>query len=110
MARIRRPYPSPNEFREYVIKELLTRSRNSEFSNKAIPTPTIMPFVRFTSGRKSDESFNYIFFHLGLHGMPNEEIEDRFGGSIFEMSYGGQDVVGYDFNTALKRWRSFVST
>lgn len=117
MARVRRPYPSPNEFREYVIKELLTRSRNAfavdggfVVEGKAIPTPTIMPFVRFTSGRKSDEPSNYIFFHLGLHGMPNEEIEDRFGGSIFEMSYGGEDVVGYAFDTALKRRRAVLST
>jgi len=117
MARARKPYPSPNEFREYVTKELLTRSRNAFrlgdatlFPGLAIPTPTIMPFVRFTSGRRSEDKFNYVFFHMGLHGMPNQEIEARFGGSIFEMQYGGQDVVGYAFDRTLGRRRAVLST
>lgn len=112
MARTRKPYPSPNEFREYVSRELLTRSRNFGSRELAIPTPTIMPFVRFTSGRASevDREFGYVFFHMGLHGMPNQEIENRFGGNIFEMQYGGQDVVGYAYDRNLGRRRAILST
>lgn len=95
MAEKRNPFPQPNRIRKYVHTELLRRKINIENSQLAIPTPTVMPFVRFTS-TKSDPQFKYRLFHLGLHGY--DDISQDFG-SIFELNYGGQDVVGYGINT-----------
>lgn len=112
MSEPRNPFPQPNRIRRYVRAELLRRKVNTESSQVAIPTPTIMPFVRFTS-TKSDPQFKYRLFHLGLHGYPgkvadpanpgsfNDTKDDipREFGSIFELGYGSQDVVGYGINT-----------
>ncbi len=47
---------------------------------------------------------------MGLHGFPNDDIEDLFGGSIFEMTYGGRDVVGYGFDSITKKRKAILST
>ena len=99
MAEDRNPFPQPNKVRGYTQRELKRR----KIGALAIPNPTSMPFVRFTS-TKSDPGEgspkSYRFFHMGLHGLELEKNSDEFHkfGNIFEMSYGGQDVVGYAFD------------
>lgn len=97
MSERRNAFPQPNSIRRYVQAELLRRKANTDTSQFAIPTPTIMPFVRFTS-TKSDPKFKYRLFHLGLHGFSENDASPDFG-NIFELGYGGQDVVGYGINT-----------
>lgn len=102
MAEKRNPFPAPNAIRRYTREELIRRKLNSEFSKLAIPNPVTMPFVRFTStkvdpGEGSPKA--YRFFHMGLHGLQLEDTAEGIApfGNVFEMTYGGQDVVGYAF-------------
>ncbi len=95
----RKPFPQPNAVRQYTQTELVRRKAG----DLAIPNPVSMPFVRFTSTRVDDGEGSpkgYKFFHMGLHGLELEKTSDEFKtfGNIFEMSYGGQDVVGYAFD------------
>ena len=101
MAKKRNPFPQPNSIREYTHAELIRRKINLDISKLAIPTPTIMPFVRFTS-TKTDTNIpnSYRFFHLGLHGFPND-VENT--ANIFELTYGGEDVVGYAFKNGKRK-------
>ena len=75
-------FPEISDFRDWVTAELRRRS-------KTRPTPTITPFVRFTSG-KIDPSQKYKFFTIGLHGYEHAD-------NIFDLSYGSADVVGYGY-------------
>ena len=101
MAKKRNPFPEPNSIREYTHAELIRRKVNLDISKLAIPTPTIMPFVRFTS-TKTDTSIpnSYRFFHMGLHGF-SDDTEDA--SNIFELTYGGKDVVGYAFKNGKRK-------
>lgn len=100
MPEKRNAFPQPNTIRQYTQDELNRRKVNFELSDVAIPNPVSMPFVRFTS-TKSDPGppKAYRFFHMGLHGLQLEDTAEGVGtfGNIFEMTYGGQDVVGYAF-------------
>jgi hypothetical protein len=101
MVEARNAFPAPNSIRRYVQRELFRRRLNTQNSSLAIPTPTIMPFVRFTSTRQ-DHQNHYKFFHLGLHGSPGQDIPEAFG-NIFEMSYGDRDIIGYGYGDDGKR-------
>jgi hypothetical protein len=109
MAEARHPFPNPNSIRKYTQAELIRRRVNNPVTQLAIPTPVIMPFVRFTSTRVETSVPNkYKFFHLGLHGFPTKEaggIADALGttSNIFQLMYGGQDVVGYAFESGKRK-------
>ena len=90
MATERRVYPSINALRDFVQAELRKRKKGS----LAVPTPTITPFVRMTSAME-DEEYDYRFFSIGLHGITDRELQ----GSLFELTYGSKDIVGYGYDT-----------
>jgi len=90
MATNRRVYPSINALRSFVQTELSKRKKGS----KAVPTPTITPFVRMTSAMEDSEQ-HYRFFSLGLHGITDRELE----GNLFDLTYGNRDVVGFGYDT-----------
>lgn len=96
MAEARNPFPQPNAIRAYTQRELKRRKAGA----LAVPNPVSMPFVRFTSTKvDAGPPKAYRFFHMGLHGLQLEDTAEGIGsfGNIFEMTYGGQDVVGYAF-------------
>ncbi len=100
MAEERNPFPQPNAIRQYTQAEMIRRKVNSGDSKLAVPNPLSMPFVRFTSTKAgSGGPKPYRFFHMGLHGLPLTETAEGISGfgNIFEMTYGGEDVVGYAF-------------
>ncbi len=106
MPEARNSFPQPNAIRRYTQQELFRRKQNFDGSELAVPSPLVMPFVRFTS-TKADPGppKSYRFFHMGLHGLPVTETAeglDAFG-NIFEMTYGGRDVVGYAFGVDGRR-------
>ncbi|KKN13662.1 hypothetical protein LCGC14_1004100 [marine sediment metagenome] len=109
MAEARNDFPQPNSIRKYTQAELIRRRVNNPVTQLAIPTPVISPFVRFTSTRVETSVPNkYKFFHLGLHGFPTKEaggIADALGttSNIFQLMYGGQDVVGYAFENGKRK-------
>ena len=93
MSEQRSPFPNPNSIRRYTQLELKRRAINNEFTDVAIPSPVVMPFVRFTSTKVDPGPPKaYRFFHMGLHGA-----DENIGGdaNVFELSYGEDDVVGY---------------
>ncbi len=102
MPEDRNPFPQPNAIRRYTQTELIRRKKGP----LAIPNPVVMPFVRFTS-TKADPGppKAYRFFHMGLHGLPVTEAAEGLDGfgNIFEMTYGGKDVVGYAFGSDGRR-------
>ena len=119
MPEARQPFPQPNPIRRYAQAELIRRKINTDSEQLAIPTPTIMPFVRFTSTKVDPGPPKaYNFFHMGLHGFPTKrqsddaqtdtsptESDKPIDGftDVFEMSYGAEDIVGYAFDPAGKQ-------
>lgn len=79
----RLPGPHLNPFRSFVSNELSRRK-------SVFPTPTISPFIRFTSClREPVEGYEY--FSLGLHGYTGAD-------NIFDSLYGNQrEIVGYAY-------------
>jgi len=86
----RRTYPSINPLRPFIVTELKKRKMGS----KAVPSPTISPFVRMTSGIE-DENEKYRWFSLGLHGVSDQDLT----GNIFELTYGHHDIVGFGYDS-----------
>jgi hypothetical protein len=78
-------FPKINEFESFVVSELNRRRRD-------VPTPTITPFVRFTSCL-FDPVNNNQFFSMGFHGLKDSD----FASSIFELGYGDKDILGYTY-------------
>lgn len=98
MATERRPFPYWNNLRDYVQAELNRRRlRPAQFGashDDTKFTPTITPFVRFTS-TLADLNYKYKFFSMGLHGFSDV----RSAPFVFDLSYGGTDVVGFAYGT-----------
>lgn len=99
MATARRPFPYWNNLRDYVQAELNRRKlRPAKFGigpqDDSKFTPLISPFVRFTS-TIADLDYGYKFFSLGLHGYDDV----RSGPFVFDLTYGGTDVVGFAYGT-----------
>lgn len=102
MPENRNAFPQPNAIRAYTQEELIRR----KIGLLAIPNPVSIPFVRFTSTKvDAGPPKAYRFFHMGLQGLALEDTTEGIDGigNIFEMTYGGKDVVGYAFGSDGRR-------
>ena len=89
----RKPFPQFNQFRQFVIDELMRRKTQ-------YPTMPSTPFVRMTSTCEDDKA-GYQFFSLGLHGYDAKEQ------NIFDLTYSDEkhDIVGTAMSKGSKNRR-----